>query len=138
MITSEAVEEIFNDCLFKEEELVDGKPNREFTAVEGLVHKVGFHPDRIISHKDEIITLLNELNDNFHQGKGGGWSFLNACVDKNDNQWGEQMNVEQLVMLGIAIKRVQYAMPREMWSMFPGGVPFFTISDKDILEPAIR
>lgn len=35
--------------------------------------------------------------------------------------------MEQLVSLGIGIKKVKYCMPKEMWSILPGGMPYFMI-----------
>ncbi len=98
--------------------------------VEGLTIKVGFNPERLLSHKDEIIELLDELNDNFKESIGGGYSFLEAPFDKHGNHWGEQSNAQELVLLGIGIGKVNYLIPREMWKMFPGGVPYFAILDK--------
>ena len=34
---------------------------------------------------------------------------------------------EQPVQLGIAIGEVEYRLPREMWSAFPGGMPYFMV-----------
>ena len=58
---------------------------------------------------------------------GGGWSFLQACVDKNGNHWGEHSNMEELFCLGIAIGKVESLLPRDMWKVLPGGVPYYVI-----------
>jgi hypothetical protein len=126
-LTSEKVSEIFEDCLFRNEEIVDGKPNLKPIEIEGIISKFGFHPLRTESHRAEIIELLNELPEQFRQDKGGGWSFLQACMDKNGHQWGEHRNMEQLFALGMAIEKVSYAIPKEMWSMLPGNMPYLTI-----------
>jgi hypothetical protein len=63
-----------------------------------------------------------------HQDAGGA-TFLNACVDKNGTQWGEHRNIDQLLCLGIAIGKVSFPMPKEMWSMLPGGMPFVQYKD---------
>lgn len=52
---------------------------------EGVVHTFGFNAKKLATHKDEIIELLDELPDNFKEEVGGGWSFIQACVDKNGN-----------------------------------------------------
>jgi hypothetical protein len=54
-------------------------------------------------------------------------SFLNACVDKHGNHWGEHPSVEQLLVLGVAIGKIEYCLPREYWRALPGGVPYFMI-----------
>ena|SRR3990167_5404338 len=127
MITAEKVSEIFKDCLFKDEEMIEGKPIIAPVEVEGIISRFGFHPDRIKIHAGEIIELLNELPEEFKEKTGGGWSFLNACNDKEGRQWGEHNNMEQLFSLGIAIGKVKYCMPKEMWSMLPGGMPYLVI-----------
>jgi hypothetical protein len=57
-------------------------------------------------------------------------SFLNACMTKDDNQWGEHQNMEQLLALGIAIGYARILLPRNMWSVLPGGVPYFSVGPK--------
>ncbi|MGH7218165.1 MAG: hypothetical protein ACREGE_01835 [Candidatus Microsaccharimonas sp.] len=124
ILTPDRVEAIFIDCLYKEGEDTSGH-----IAAEGIVRTVGFKPERIEEHRQEIHDLLAELPDTFKESSGqGGWSFLEACVDRHGNQWtGMHLTMEQLVQLGIAIKEVEYLMPREMWGMLPGGMPYFTV-----------
>ena len=126
-LTSEKVEEIFLDCLFKEHEIIEGKPSLEPVEVKGVVNNFGFHPKRLAIHKDQITELLQELPPEFFQDSGGGWTFLNACVDKHGNQWGEHQNIEQLFCLGIGLGMVKYQLPREMWAVLPGGMPYVVI-----------
>ena len=122
ILNAERVEEIFLKCLFK-----DGEDTSNHIEVEGVMLKIGFNPERVEENKTKIIEMLNELPDNFKEDKGGGWSFLNACMDKYDSQWGEHKNIEQLIMLGIAIKKVKYGMPKELWNALPGGMRYITI-----------
>ena len=89
---------------------------------------IGFHGGRLASHRQEIHDLLNELPGTFMIEDGGGWSFLNACVDKNGRQWGEHRNIEQLLLLGLASGYVTYCLPKETWHMLPGGMPYFTVN----------
>jgi len=123
---AEQVDDIFCDCLFREDEIVDGTPPENAILVDGLIAKYGFHPDRVARHKEEVRALLDQMPDVFHAHSGGGMSFLNLCVAKDGHQWGEHRNMEQLVTLAIATGLGQYCMPREMWSMFPGGMPYVT------------
>ena len=98
---------------------------------------VGFNPERLEAHKESIIDLLNQLPEGFQNDSGGGWSFLNACDTRNGGQWtGEQRVMEQLVCLGIGIKRVKFLMPKENWDMFPGGMPYFSIHTEDLIPQA--
>lgn len=130
ILTSERVEKIFMDCLFKNEEVIDGKPIFEPVKAEGIMTNIGFHPERLQSHKEEIIEMLNELPENFHVKTGGGWSFLFACNDKHGELWtGLHERMEQLFQLGIGIGKVSYLMPRHMWEVLPGKMPYFVISE---------
>jgi hypothetical protein len=122
ILNAERVREIFVACLFK-----DGESQAKFVEAQGVVHTFGFHPGRVHEYRDEIATLLNELPDTFHEEHGGGWSFLNACMDKHGNHWAEQPTVEQLLVLGIATDKVAYCLPRDMWAVLPGGVPYFMV-----------
>lgn len=124
-LTAKNVESIFLHCLFKKDE-----DTSNAIIVEGVVGKFGFHPDRLIEKKAEIAELLEQLPDNFKAESGGGWSFLNACMTNSGDQWGEHRNIEQLLTLGIATDQARILMPRKMWSMFPGGMPYFSVSVK--------
>lgn len=122
-LTAENVEVVFKDCLHNDSENMD-----DTVLVEGIVHNFGFHSDRLNKHKDDITSMLNYLPKEFKKD-GGGWSFLNACDDKNGNQWtGLHIVMEQLITLGIAIKKVEYRLPKSMWSALPGGMPYFVIN----------
>ena len=121
-LTPEAVNSIFMDCLFRE-----GEDTSNFKKAQGIVCNVGFHPGRLNNHKEEIVALLAELPPQFHEATGGGWPFLNACNDKDGNQWGEHKNMEQLFQLGIASGLVKCLLPREMWGILPGGMPYYMV-----------
>ena len=124
MNKAEKTRELMKHCLFKDTELVDGKPPENAVIVEGIVNRFGFHPGRIAEKKDEIKELLDEMPASFHIGGGGGMSFLNLCMDKHDNHWAEHQTMGDLVCLGIAAGMAKYCLPRDMWNMFPGGMPY--------------
>lgn len=122
-LKSENVETIFMKCLFNE-----GEDTENRIEVEGIVGSFGFHPERVAQHKDDIFDMLNQLPDKFKESSGGGWTFLNACENSRGEQWtGLHQTMEQLVCLGIAIEKVKFIMPRNLWSMFPGSMPYFII-----------
>ena len=55
---------------------------------------------------------------------------MNLCYDKYDRQWtGMQRSMEALMVLGIAIGKIEYMLPREAWPDLPGGVPYIVIKD---------
>lgn len=127
LINSQRVEEIFLDCLFK-----DGEPTDKHVLAEGLTCTVGFHPQRLEDHKEEVKQILNNLPGPFfpvEQGGGGGWAFSNVVLDKNETQWTDfQLRAEQLLQLGIGMKMVMCLAPREMWSILPNGMPYYLVS----------
>lgn len=84
MLNAEAVEKVFLDCLFD-----DSATEDEIVEIEGIVNNFAFNSARLEANKNTIISLLEELPDEFRQSLGGGWSFLNACNDKHGSHWGE-------------------------------------------------
>ena len=131
MIDPERVDAVFMNCLFNNDEIDEnGKPRNgiEPIKVEGIMSWFGFHPKRIESHSEEIINWLSELPHQFRKSQGGGWTFLNACNIEDGQQWtGLHQRMEQLFCLGIGIGKVKYAMPRDMWKILPGGMPYLVI-----------
>ncbi len=120
-LTSENVKNVFMDCLFE-----DGEDTNDFIKADGLIQTIGFNPQRVKKHKKDIENMLSYLPEKFKDG----WSFLNMCNDKYGKQWtGLHQIMEQLVQLGIAIKKVEYCMPREMWKLMPGGMPYIIIKE---------
>ncbi|WP_299076193.1 hypothetical protein [uncultured Paraglaciecola sp.] len=107
------------------EELFSGSLSETGTVVEGLQ---GNYALDIAGHEDEIKAMLSELPDEFHAKRGGGWSFLNACNTRDGEQWtGMHQTMEQLFVLGIAAGLAKWLMPRDMWSAFPGGMPYVSV-----------
>lgn len=124
VLNPEKVNAIFVDCLFK-----GGEDTNRHVKAEDIVRNVGFHPERLESHKAEIAAMLDELPDEFKESGGGGMSFLNACNDKHGNQWtGLHQRMEQLFQLGIGVGKVKSLMPREMWGALPGGMPYYVVT----------
>lgn len=123
VLNPERVGIIFHNCLFRESE-----DTTNHIKAEGIVSTVGFHPGRVEEHRAEIELMLAELPEAFMAAGGGGWSFLNLCFDRHGNQWtGIHQTMEQLVQLGIAIGKVKYQLPRELWGVLPGGMPYLVI-----------
>lgn len=133
MIDAGRLDEIFRDCLFTDSEIEALLPQQvaeAATIVEGLTSKFGLNPVRLKRHRLEIEAMIEQLPDIFWAVRGGGQSFLKACIDRHGDHWGEHRNVEQLVVLGIAIGRMAYCAPREAWGLLPGGMPYVMIKEK--------
>lgn len=123
-LTSERVREIFKDCLTPDMET-------KHIVVEGVAHSYGLKPSKLEEHREEIFALLKELPEQFMESGGGGWSFLNACMDRHGNQWtGEHLVMESLFCLGIGIDVVVNPVPEELRPLLPGWVPYYLVKDK--------
>jgi hypothetical protein len=118
LLSSPLVEVLVNECSG-----VDGADG-ELVVVEGIVHKYSFQRTKIAEHAATIATMLAELPIEFRSG----WTFLNACDDRHGRQWtGEHRMMEALFALGIAAGKARWLMPREMWDVLPGGMPFVVV-----------
>ena len=125
-LTAGKVDEVLFKCFYKPEEIQDGKKPDGCIEVQGITRNFGFHPERIKENEKQIADMLAELPETFKQG----WSFLNLCYDKYDRQWtGMQRSMEALMVLGIAIGKVEYMLPKEVWPVLPGSVPYIIIKD---------
>ncbi len=122
------VEEILRDSLYRPEEVTGNAAPAEAVTAEGVMAKFAFHPGRLESHKAEIAEICNQLPDEFQESKGGGWSFLNLCMTKDGQQWGEHRNCDQLVALAIASKQGSFLLPRDLWTSLPGSMPYVQFS----------
>ena len=133
MISAKEVEEALKDSLFKNEEVdTSGRCMSEgFPAtviVEGLTATFYLNAQRLNEKKDQVIKWLTEFEDGFMKDSGGGQTFLNFCQTKDGNQWGEQSDCQNLLILAIGLNLMSYCAPKEMWSMFPGEMPYIVIN----------
>lgn len=113
------------DCLYKDEEIRDGNPPEGTIIVDGIVSRIGFHPERLKAKESEVISMLEQLSDEFKKSGGGGMSFLNMCELKTGFQWtGLHQRMEQLMMMAIGLGKGEYCMPRDYWKVLPGSMPY--------------
>lgn len=118
-LTAKAVQDVLTKCFYTDAEIgpaVPKEPPVGAVCAEAVRAKYAFHPKRLEAAKPEIALLLRELPDPFHEtprtkdsalitdkrSPGGGFSFLNACMTRDDVQWGEHSNVDELLALGVA------------------------------------
>ena len=127
VLTADAVNRLVSECLFAQEE-----PKHGAVIVEGITATYGFHPARLTAAACRIRALLDELPEEFHAGSGEGWTFLNACVDRRGRQWtGEHRAMEALFCLGIGTGAAKWLLPRDMWNVYPGGIPYVLVLAKE-------
>lgn len=123
LINRQRVKELFELC-----QPGKGDDDCYCIDVEGIYNKYRLDPTALQEHKEEITKMLESLPDQFKLSGGGGWSFLNACVDKEGTQWtGLHETVEQLFLLGIGLGLVDYLMPRDLWKILPGKMPYLVV-----------
>jgi hypothetical protein len=127
ILSPDAVFRIWNACFF-----VDAMDRPEdLVRVDGIITSVPFSRTRVGNHAAEIKVLLLELPEQFRRSAGGGWTFLNACTDRRGRFWtGEHTAMEQLVLLGVAAGLVSWTLPRDLWSILPGGMPYLRVEDQ--------
>lgn len=100
-LTSENVEAIFKDCLAESDEKIR-------QIISGVRIKAGFNRDKVTANRDNILSMLSCLPKEFHAFKGGGWTFLNLCVDADGRQWTDfHQMCDMLVCLGIVYQNAK-------------------------------
>lgn len=128
------IESIIKYCLPTEEErpaILDRNNVPEgITLGEGIMATMLFKTERLEEHRDTVKMLLGELHPNFMLEEGGGWSFLNMAVDKHGRQFGEHQTCDLLFILGNALGYAEFQLPRSMWAIMPGGMPYIVINLK--------
>lgn len=114
------VEETFIKSLFKEGE----DATEEMITVDGVAHKYAFNAERLKEQKETVEALVAELPAEFKEG----WTFINLCMTKDGGQWtGFQLRSEQLMVMAIALELMEYCLPKEMWQILPGRVPYVIV-----------
>ena len=94
-LTAENVQNCIKHCLpaevtedqkvkLEKDERVDG-----LIPVRGIVGGFAFREDKLEERREDVKSMLLQLPDEFQKGKGGGGSFLNACMTASGEQWGE-------------------------------------------------
>lgn len=121
-LTSDNVVSVLKDCLAEDESLKDD-PN--YLVVEGILHDYLFNRKTLESHRTDVASWIDQLPDEFRKDGGGGWSFLNLCMRKDGMQWtGFHVMQERFLCLAIGLGLAEIQLPRELWSVLPGGMPY--------------
>lgn len=132
IIDPDEVEAALRDCLYHDDEIPAGDPvpiPNGAVLVEGIMLKVGLHPGRLESHRQQVKGWLEALPTEFRADGGGGWSFLNACFQKDGLQWtGFHRTMDALFILGIGLGYARFQLPRAFWSSLPGGMPYIVLT----------
>lgn len=126
-LTSKNVRKVLMDCMFESEE--EAKKNG--TPIQNIMNTLYLNMDKVHEHEDDIVSFLDQLHPAFRESVDGGWSFLKLPFKgKEEEQWGEHLNADELVALGLASGKLKFLVEdRDMWKMFPGGVPYIVYCD---------
>lgn len=136
-LTADNVMKVAAECLFTHDEFPEGADvPADAVEVEGIICRYAFHPGRLEANRANVAGMLDQLDSAFKSDGGGGMSFLNACVDKDGNHWAEHPTMGMLFGLAIGLGLARYSLPREMWSVLPGGVPYITVDSKALQSVA--
>lgn len=120
VLTVDKVNELYSECSLVEAEVKNDEPTVDFVLGEGVVSVSVFSAERIEKNKETIASLFDEL-----AGIDEGISFLTMCNDQYDRQWtGMHFMVDRLLQLGMASGVVEYTLPRDLWNILPGGMPY--------------
>ena len=117
MVSQDRVKEIFQDCLLKKDEIVRGKPCVDFTKIDPISKnfsgfQIAFSNARLGTYSTEINAMLDQLPESLHEGKGNGAPLVQACRN-GAGLWTTKLGyAEELVMLGMGIKRVDFCLAR--------------------------
>lgn len=129
LLSSEAVRALTLAAMYPANETPEGKPPPGAMIVKGIVHSFVFDPARLTPLKSKIDALLDQMPAEFHANRGGGWSFLNFCMDNTGRQWGEHVDMEALICLGIGVGSAKWLM-QDLASTLPGGVPYVEVDTR--------
>lgn len=136
-LSSKVIDGFMYHLLLKEEEYaldLEGVPTifADMVKIEGFSGVFGFHHGRLQEIRNDIIELLSQLPKGFREEEEGyGSSVMNACMDKDGRQWGEQRDVDLLFCMSMALGLVSYSEERILWKVLPGGMPFAVIHTKE-------
>ena len=130
-LTAENVQTVYQDCVVYGYKADEGP--RITPDIHGVIHRVQFWQAKIDKHADDIHDMLDELPAGFHAAEGGGWSFFQACMNREGEQWGEHIHMEMVFLLGLALGRVREPDPmKDMRAHLPGGMPYYVIDRRRI------
>ena len=120
-LTTESVNEILNRCLHTP----SSHACRRVLNIEGYKNHFSFDPYLLSQEKGNIEALLSQLPTNFKDG----WSFWEMYRTNDGQSWTTSVkSMEALMVLGIAINKISYLLPKEAWWSLPGGAPYVIVN----------
>lgn len=139
LLTGVNVEKLFDDVVQRPFMRADDDPTVSIDVfdpdtifVEGVVHSAYFNQTKLESHRHEVAAWIRQLPSQFHRNGGGGWTFLNLCENASGQMWTSfHLTMERLYMLAAGLGLAHFALPRDVWAVLPGEMPYiiFTVTD---------
>lgn len=120
-LTTENVKKTFLDCFLPENYADDTK----IILVSTVTGLFGFDPEKIEKHALDIQHMISQLSSKFDE-INQGYTFMGLPFkDGNDEPWGEQIDCDHLMALGLASGWMKLTIEdRTMWNILPGAVPY--------------
>lgn len=122
-LTDKNVTRILAKCLHSS--TANASCKSELIKVEGIQKEFIFDMNMLNSERQHIEDMLKDLPIGFKQG----WSFYEMYNTKNGSQWTRNVNsMEALMVLGVAIGKLTYPVPKALWWSLPGGMPYLILN----------
>lgn len=123
MLTADKVKELVMTALYDQSECpADGSPPEGAVLANGIVTQFGFKPEKLLPLKPQVAEMILELDPKFR--REGGASFFMLMLDKDGNQWGEELHAEAFYCLAAALGLAIIPLPKPLWFILPGGAPY--------------
>lgn len=128
-LTTQNVQNVFKSCLYASNTttVVDGcDQERNPISVYAVANNFKFDPEMLAQEKSHIEQLLSQLPEQFFNG---GWTFGDMFYNRDGDTWtGILPPMEYLLALGLAIGKISFTTPRDMWWRLPGGMPYVKLA----------
>lgn len=110
-----------------ESSLADSAEGDGVLIVKGTINNYAFNKQVLAHFRDDVVKMLDQLDDSFMDDAGGGMSLMNMVATKNGEHWGEQPTADALFAMANGLGLAHFSLPREMWHILPGSMPYVTV-----------
>lgn len=96
-LTSSTIDTLFKKCFFKDDEIINGRPNSDYVMVESLIlpkPPIAFSANHLQELKSDILTLI-DLIPNIEEGI--------SVESFKEYEWGNDEDLNKLLLMGNAI-----------------------------------
>lgn len=127
-LSTENVQAIYNDCLFKKDQ------GFEFAIMKEGYHFLAFFDrEKLEEHKGDISRLCEQLPRKFMKSSREGDIFINMWMNNEGQQWAEDhVAMDQLMIMGLATEKFELIVP----TYITEGMPYIVVNDEQ--EETVR